>query len=310
MIPQSPGPDKSLRSEVINALRQASAATGSDFRYLLGTAMCESSLRPDAHAADSSASGLFQFVQQTWLGMVKQYGAKFGLSSYANAIQQEPNGQYSVPNQADRAAILSLRNDPKISALMAGEYAQQTRSQMQARLGRNVCGGELYAAHFLGAPAACKLIEMATHQPNADAAACFPAAAAANRAVFFHGNGTPKTVGEVYQWALRQPGTEYLAARREIGPAAAPIRGGVGSAPAALGGAGQSRSAMQSFFAAAQAPNDLSTLGLFRDIAPSAPPESMPVPQAPFSLSPEVMSVLAALDPASVLSTNRDPKAS
>jgi hypothetical protein len=272
--------------------------------------MCESSLRPDAHAADSTASGLFQFVQQTWLGMVKQYGAKFGLSSYANAIQQQPDGQYAVANQADRAAILSLRNDPKISALMAGEYAQQTRTQMQARLGRNVCGGELYAAHFLGAPAACRLIELASHQPNTDAAACFPAAAAANRAVFFHGNGTPKTVGEVYQWALRQPGTEYLAARREIGPAATPIRRGTGLAPAQFDGAGQSSSAVQSFFAAAQAPSDLSTLGLFRDVPPLAPLESMPLPQAPFSLSPEVMSVLAALDPASVLSSNKDPKAS
>lgn len=310
MIPQSTGPDKSLRSEVISALRQASAETGSDFRYLLGTAMCESSLRPNAHAADSTASGLFQFVQQTWLGMVKQYGAKFGLSSYANAIQREPSGQFAVANQADRAAILSLRNDPKISALMAGEYAQQTRSQMQARLGRNVCGGELYAAHFLGAPAACRLIEMATHQPNANAATCFPAAASANRAVFFHSNGTPKTVGEVYQWALRQPGTEYLAAQREIGPAAAPTRGGVGLAPVVLDAAGQSNFAVQSFFAAAQAPNDLSTMGLFRDIPPSAPLEGMPLPQAPFSLSPEVMSVLATIDPAGVLSTSRNSKTS
>ncbi len=308
MIPSSTGPDTSLRSEVINALRQASAETGSDFRYLLGTAMCESSLRPDAHAVDSSASGLFQFVQQTWLGMVKQYGAKFGLSSYANAIQREPDGHYAVANQADLAAILSLRNDPKISALMAGEYAQQTRSQMQVRLGRNVCGGELYAAHFLGAPAACRLIEMATHQPNADAAACFPAAATVNRAVFYHGNGTPKTVGEVYQWALRQPGTEYLAARREIGPTPTPGGNSVQAALPTLDVAKPDRSAVQSFFAATQAPGDLSTLGLFRYVPASAPLESIPLPQAPFSLSPEVMSILAALDPANVLSANGHPK--
>ena len=310
MIPLSTGPNTSLRSEVVNALRQASAETGSDFRYLLGTAMCESSLRPDAHAADSSASGLFQFVQQTWLGMVKQYGAKFGLNSYANAIEREPNGHYAVANQADRTAILSLRNDPKISALMAGEYAQQTRSQMQARLGRNVCGGELYAAHFLGAPAACRLIEMAAHQPNADAASCFPAAAAANHAVFFHGNGTPKTVGEIYQWALRQPGTEYLAARREIGPTSAVAGGGVQVVPTMLDVAEQGSTAVQSFFASAQSPRGLSTIGLFRDIPASAQLENIPLPQTPFALSPEVMSLLAALDPASVLSTNSHPKTS
>ena len=310
MIPQSTGPDTSLRSEVINALRQASAVTGSDFRYLLGTAMCESSLRPDAHASDSSASGLFQFVQQTWLGMVKQYGSKFGLNSYANAIKREPDGQYSVANQADRAAILSLRNDPRISALMAGEYAQQTRAQMQARLGRNVCGGELYAAHFLGAPAACRLIEMAAHQPTASAVACFPAAAAANHAVFFKSNGTPKTVGEVYQWALRQPGTEYLAARREIAPRPAAVAVGSPTVPATVAAAGQPNSLMQSFFAATQSPSDLSTLGLFRDIPPAAPLESTPLPQAPFALSPEIMSVLAALDPGSALSGNKQTESS
>ncbi|MDE2465526.1 MAG: lytic transglycosylase domain-containing protein [Alphaproteobacteria bacterium] len=310
MIPQTPGTNTSLRAEVISALRQASAETGSDFKYLLGTAMRESSLLPNAHAADSSASGLFQFVQQTWLGMVKQYGAKFGLGSYAGAIQREPDGHYVVANQADRAAILSLRNDPKISALMAGEYTQQTRCQMQARLGRDVCGGELYAAHFLGAPAACKLIEMANHQPDASAAACFPAAAAANRTVFFHANGTPKTVGEVYQWALKQPGTAYTAARRVLASTPASSRSVNQLSPADLEAARQGSNPVQSFFAAAQAPNDLSTLGLFRDAPASAPLDTAPIPQTPFALSPEVMSVLVALDPASALSTSADSKTS
>ncbi len=42
----------------------------------------------------------------------------------------------------------------------------QTKAHLQSRLGRDVCSGELYAAHFLGAGGACKLIEMKDAQPR------------------------------------------------------------------------------------------------------------------------------------------------
>lgn len=190
---------------VVAALQKASAATGSDFNYLLGTAMRESSLKPQAQSSTSSAAGLFQFVEQTWFGLVKQYGAKYGLGSYANAITQSPDGHFRADNPADRQAILNLRTDPQVSALMAGEYARETKTAMQGALGRAVCGGELYAAHFLGPDAACRLIEMNGSQPSAAAANAFPQAACANKTVFYHANGSPKTVREVYDWALRQP---------------------------------------------------------------------------------------------------------
>ena len=65
-----------------------------------------------------------------------------------------------------RQSILALRKDPQISALMAGEYAKSTQGAMRAALGREVCGGELYAAHFLGPDAACKLIRLAGQRPR------------------------------------------------------------------------------------------------------------------------------------------------
>src|SRR6185312_16924251 len=105
----------STRTEVIAAVKQASAVTGSDFHYLLGTAMRESHLQPQAKAGASSASGLFQFTEQTWLGMVKEHGPQFGLNSYAAAITKDENGRYRVNDLADRQAILALRNDPKTS---------------------------------------------------------------------------------------------------------------------------------------------------------------------------------------------------
>jgi Transglycosylase SLT domain len=193
------------RSQIVTALRNAAAATGSDFHYLLGTAMRESSLKPDAQSSTSSAAGLFQFVDQTWLGLVKEHGAQHGLGDFANAISKDAGGRYHADGAA-KQSILALRKDPQASALMAGEYAKTTQSTMRASLGRDVCGGELYAAHFLGADSACKLIKLAGSDPGASAAAQFPQAASANKSVFFHADGTAKSVREVYDWALRQPG--------------------------------------------------------------------------------------------------------
>jgi hypothetical protein len=193
------------RSFVVSAIQQAAQATGADFEYLLGTAMRESGLKPSIKAGTSSAAGLFQFIEQTWLGVVKTYGAKYGLGSYANAISRGPDGSFHTSNPADRSAILALRNDPRVASLMEGEFAQATRATLQNALGRDVCSGELYAAHFLGPDAACRLIRMSDSQPDANAASAFPAAADANKSVFYHSDGTPKTVREVYSWALKQP---------------------------------------------------------------------------------------------------------
>lgn len=193
------------RSDILSALKQASAATGSDFDYLLGTAIRESSLHPDAHSKTSTACGLFQFVEQTWFGLVKQFGTKYGLTSFSNAITLGGDGHFSVDNAGDRRAVLALRNDPRIAALMAGEYANLTRSSLETQLGRHISNGELYAAHFLGPEGACRLIRMNASQPDSCAATAFPQAAEANRTVFYHTDGSAKSVGEVYRWAVKQP---------------------------------------------------------------------------------------------------------
>jgi len=192
---------------VVAALQRAASATGSDFHYLLGTAMRESSLKPNATSSASSATGLFQFIDQTWLGLVKEHGARHGLGKFADAITKQADGRYRADADAKKE-ILALRTDPEYCALMAGEYAKSTQGRLRASLGREVCGGELYAAHFLGPDAAAKLIKLAGNDPGASAAAQFPQAAAANKAVFFHADGSPKSVREIYDWAMRQPGSE------------------------------------------------------------------------------------------------------
>ena len=172
-------------STVTGAIRQASQATGTSFNYLLATAQVESGLNPQAGAATSSARGLFQFIEQTWLGTIKQSGAQLGYGRYADAISKTSSGHYQVSDPAMRAEILKLRNDPTANAVMAGAFTKANADYLATKLGRQPSEGELYIAHFLGAGGAARLISLAAANPTAKGADYFPNAANANSSIFY-----------------------------------------------------------------------------------------------------------------------------
>ena len=187
-----------LAPQITGAIRQAAQSTGVSFEYLLATAKIESNFNPAAQASTSSAKGLYQFIEQTWLGTVKQDGPGLGLGRYADAITQSADGRYDVSDPNARAAIMKLRGDPEASALMAGAFTRNNAAQLQSAIGRAPTEGELYAAHFLGPDGAGKLINAAMTNTRANAAAMFPKAAAANPTIFYNRDGSAKTAGQVY----------------------------------------------------------------------------------------------------------------
>jgi hypothetical protein len=187
----------SVKGVVTSALQRASAATGVDYGYLVKTATRESANNPLARAATSSAAGLFQFVDQTWLATLKQYGAKHGYGGFADLIEKGVDGRFRVENAGARRAVMNLKLDPQASALMAGELTADHADYLRARVGREPTGGELYIAHFLGPQGSARLIEAARSQPGASAASLFPDAAAANRSIFYS-QGRANSVAEVY----------------------------------------------------------------------------------------------------------------
>jgi len=204
--------DAQPANPVVNAIRQGAEKTGAGFDYLLKTAQRESALEPDAKAKTSSATGLFQFIEQTWLSMVKQEGPKQGLSQYADAISDN-GGRLSVADPATRDKILQLRNDPQVAAVMAGALTQKNRDQLATNLGRQPQAGELYMAHVLGARGASDLIRAAANDPSIVAARDFPEAAAANRSIFYDKAGRARSVQEVYGvLAASHAGTQLAAA--------------------------------------------------------------------------------------------------
>jgi hypothetical protein len=185
-------------SQITGAIRQASQSTGISFQYLLTTAKIESGLNPAAQASTSSAKGLYQFIDQTWLGTVKQEGAALGYGQYADAITKNSDGRYEVSDPGMRSAILKLRSDPEASAMMAGAFSRANAFQLTGSIGRRPTEGELYIAHFLGPDGAGKMINAADSRPDANAARMFPSAAAANHSIFYDSAGHARSVGEVY----------------------------------------------------------------------------------------------------------------
>ncbi len=187
-----------IAARVTGAIREAARVTGAGFEYLLKTALRESNFDPNAKAATSSATGLFQFIDQTWLGTVKGAGTELGYGRYADAITKTPSGRYVVEDPAMYREIMKLRLDPKANAVMAGAFTNQNAAGLSEALGRKPTDGELYVAHFLGAAGATKLITGAVKNPSAPAADAFPEAARANRTIFYD-RGAPRSFAKVYQ---------------------------------------------------------------------------------------------------------------
>lgn len=166
-------------------IERAARETGADFDFLLQTAARESSFDAGARARTSSAAGLFQFIEQTWLAMVHRHGDKHGYGELAAAVEQGADGRFTVADPQRRDEILDLRFDPEAASVMAGELASENAATLRGAIGREPTTGELYAAHFLGARGAAALINAAQADPAQRADALFPQAASANRPVFF-----------------------------------------------------------------------------------------------------------------------------
>ena len=194
---RTPSTVNRMADDVRAAIGQAAQSTGVNFSYLLAQAKSESGLNPNARAASSSASGLYQFLDQSWLGVVKQHGAEHGFGWAADAITAKKGGGFTV-DPSLRQAVMSLRDQPGPSALMAASYAADNASNLSQSLGRQVNGTDLYMAHFLGLGGATKFLRAQCTNGSACAATMFPQEARANRSIFYGKDGSPRTLDQVY----------------------------------------------------------------------------------------------------------------
>jgi hypothetical protein len=185
------------------AIDSAGDKSDVDFDYLLNTAIRESSLDPRAKAQTSSATGLFQFLDSTWLQVMKQEGPRLGYQAYANAIQTDSDGDYFIDDKAVKQEVLKLREDPQIAADLAAAYTRSNGAYLHETFGRMPSPGELYIAHFLGAQGAEKLFKAGLADPDQAAAPLFARQAKANKSIFY-ANGQARSVRDVYKSLVAQ----------------------------------------------------------------------------------------------------------
>jgi hypothetical protein len=186
-----------VKDEVLSGIKNASAKTGVSFEFLVAEASRESGLNPQAKAKTTSASGLFQFTEQTWLEVIKKNGPDHGLADLAKRIRRDEDGFLVVADPKLRRQIMDLRKDPEMSATMAAEYAKSNEEKLEGALKRDVGATDIYLAHFLGPNGAARFLKAQETAPDKSAAKILPIAARHNMSVFYEG-GRPLSVANLY----------------------------------------------------------------------------------------------------------------
>ena len=176
---------ENVPKNIISAIDKASQSSGVDFSYLVNQAKAESSFNANAEAKTSSATGLYQFIDSTWLDMVDKYGKEYGIETAGKS----------------KSEILSMRKNPEKASFMAAAFASENERFLNDNWGGDVGATELYLAHFLGASGAASFLNARDENPISNAADLNPKAALANRNVFYdRETGKGRTLEEVYQF--------------------------------------------------------------------------------------------------------------
>jgi len=137
--------------------------------------------------AKSSATGVYQVLDDTWLETVKD-------DAFVRTVKV--NMGVDLAGKPDNE-LLAMRADPRMSAYVAASIAQKNKTALEGSLKRPVSEAEMYMAHVLGAGGATAFIRAYQDNKNAVAAELLPAAANANEGLFYQG-GKPLTVGQMY----------------------------------------------------------------------------------------------------------------
>jgi hypothetical protein len=200
------------KARAVSGLRHGIASVrGTEASLLLAIAAQESSLDPAAGNSRSSARGLMQFTRDTWLEAVREHGARHGLGHLARQLTRGPDGRITAAKPRTIDQVLALRDNPRISAVLAAERLAAAQRQLEGSLGRELGATDLYLVHLLGHAGAQRYLRALTERPATAAAEVVgPAAAAANPEVFGHADDRLTVAG-----AYRRIG-ERLAAQLAV----------------------------------------------------------------------------------------------
>jgi murein DD-endopeptidase MepM/ murein hydrolase activator NlpD len=149
----------------------------------------ESAGNPKAKNPLSSATGLGQFIDSTWLRMINSH-------------------RPDLAQGRSREQILALRTNPDIATEMVAALARNNASYLRSS-GQPVTSGNLYLSHFLGPEGAVVALSANSATPLAE---LFPAAVIKANPFL-----TGRSAGYVVEWAakkMKQKGPSVAAAPR------------------------------------------------------------------------------------------------
>ncbi|MBY0361228.1 MAG: hypothetical protein K2X45_04920 [Phreatobacter sp.] len=160
----------------------------------------ESGGDPTAQNPNSSARGLGQFIDGTWMEMIQRH-------------------RPDLMNGRTRAQVLALRDDPAISREMTHRYGEENQARLRQE-GLEPTAGNTYLMHFAGPAGGVALLR----NPNAPAAETMAAASGGRQTPEQLVQANPflagKTGAEVAAWAARrvnEPGSANDATRPTAG---------------------------------------------------------------------------------------------
>lgn len=202
-------------------VHRASKGQGADFATILSKAAGESRLDNGAKNPRSTATGAFQFVERTWLDLVRRHGASIGREDLAAAVTVV-DGRPTVRDPGLKKTILDLRKDPNTAAMLTARYAEENRTALRRGTGRDPSQAELAMAHLLGAQGAVKLLTAAADTPTDQIVA---GAVKANPTLFQDATGRVRTAGEARDFLTRKFDAERSRAAPQAQLAAAIAQG-------------------------------------------------------------------------------------
>lgn len=115
---------KGITTAQAAALRLSAERTGADFDKLTAAARRGGQLK-GVNSFGAAPGDMFKFDNPSWLYLVKFYGAEYGMGVYAQHITFETVDGKTAPtvtNPFIHRQLLDLKHEPRLSALMAGEF--------------------------------------------------------------------------------------------------------------------------------------------------------------------------------------------
>ncbi|TCZ66190.1 transglycosylase SLT domain-containing protein [Roseicella aquatilis] len=200
--PEVPG----LRRVVVSALGGAVRSTGIDPALLTALAWQESRFDPRAKNRRSTARGLMQFTEASWLEAVRDHGPRHGLVYESAVLSTNPaSGTISTRHPRTRLRILDLRDNPRHAAVLAAARINRARASLELALLRPVGPADLYMVHLLGPAGAQRFLAALDRTPNRPAAEVVAGdSVAMNRELFFErGTGRKVSLAELHAWVAR-----------------------------------------------------------------------------------------------------------